>query len=107
MHISFYNQNSAKNALLVEVNFVSFYFSYNTLVWVHIPYDYNSSKPPHQFNGTYVIKNQWGPTTWKHLNWIDGGTRPQDRLDQKEFDKVVKYAMKVARIKKPPSISII
>ena len=38
------------------------YFSYRTLVAVYVPGE-----------GLTVHRNDWGPTTGKHLNWIDGG----------------------------------
>jgi hypothetical protein len=41
-----------------------FYFSYRTLVAVRVP-----------GKGLIVHENDWGPTTGKHLNWIDGGDK--------------------------------
>ena len=32
-----------------------------------------------------VIQNTWGPTTGKHLNWIDDGNK-KDRLIGKDFN---------------------
>ena len=58
MKIGFYNENTAKNAPYVKVNGVTFYLSYETVVAV----SYGM--------GLKVIKNYWGPTTGKHLNWI-------------------------------------
>jgi hypothetical protein len=40
------------------------YFSYKTLVAVRAP-----------GHGLIVRENVWGPTTGKHLNWIDGGNK--------------------------------
>lgn len=100
MHISFYNQNSAKNALLIQVNGVKFYFSYSTIVWVFIPYSENA-----KYSGTYTMKNYWKWTTGKHLNWIDRGDH-KNRLDRDEFEKVVKFAQKRAKIRDFPTIDI-
>jgi hypothetical protein len=54
MRISFYNENSARNALRIDINDVTFYFSYNTLVAVHLPYSSTGS-----YRGTYTVKNYW------------------------------------------------
>ena len=52
------------HCLMVEVGGRTLYFSYETLV---------------AFEGRdgrrVVRENSWGPTTGKHLNWIDGGDR--------------------------------
>ena len=54
-----------------------FYFSYNTLIaFVHKKNAYESER--------HVRKNEWGSTTGKHLNWIDGGNK-QNREDSKTF----------------------
>lgn len=54
----------------------TFYFSYETLVAFKI-----------RNGNTYVRKNIWGPTTGKHLNWIDGGDK-KSRLSEEDFEKV-------------------
>jgi len=38
-----------------------------------------------------VRQNEWGPTTGKHLNWIDGGNRA-GRLPGEEFERLLKAA---------------
>lgn len=56
-----------------------FYFSYNTLVaFVHKKNAYESER--------HVRKNEWGTTTGKHLNWIDGGDK-KNREDYETFCK--------------------
>lgn len=50
-----------------------FYFSYSTLVAVYVP-----------GKGRIVRENDWGPTTGKHLNWIDGGDK-RSRLSKERF----------------------
>lgn len=38
--------------------------------------------------GLKVRKNDWGPTTGKHLNWIDGGDS-KARLDGEAFEALL------------------
>lgn len=53
----------------------TFYFSYKTLVAFKTK------------DKTLIVReNIWGPTTGKHLNWIDGGDK-ESRLSEKEFEK--------------------
>ena len=58
---------------LVSVGQLDVYFSYTTVVAFRSP---NS--------GLVVSENQWGPTTGRHLNEIDGGEQ-DDRLPRREF----------------------
>lgn len=53
----------------------TFYFSYETLVAFETKYD-----------ELFVRENVWGPTTGKHLNWIDGGNK-KARLSKEDFEK--------------------
>jgi len=92
MKIGFYNENTAKNAPYVEVNGVTFYLSYETVVAVSYGL------------GLKVIKNQWGPTTGKHLNWIS--TDHSIRLDPADFVKEEEKAMEKAGIDSLPSFDI-
>lgn len=66
---------------------ITLYFSYNTLVafrgWI-------DNKPCF-----YAIKNYWGNTTGKHLNWLDGGSK-ESRLDENLFNRLFNKAMKNA-----------
>ena len=61
-----------------------FWFSYQTLVAF--------SKPGF---GRIVCENQWGPTTGKHLNWIDGGAKNR-RVSASDFQRLYKEAFKEA-----------
>ena len=92
MKIGFYNENTAKNAPYVEVNGVTFYFSYETVVAVSYGL------------GLKVIKNYWGPTTGKHLNWIS--TDHSIRLDDADFQKEVEIAREKAGIDELPNFSL-
>lgn len=40
-----------------------------------------------------VHTNNWGTTTGKHLNWLDGGAK-DSRLDDKEFNKRLQEFLK-------------
>lgn len=80
--ISSYYGNSASaenNAKRVSIKGTSFFFSYETLVAVR------------SMEGTKVLQNYWGPTTGKHLNAIDGGSKEAkaNRLTQDEFDDYI------------------
>ena len=64
-NIRFYNygmyssDNYGAHSLCFEINNNKFWFSYETLVAFRI-------------NGEFhIIKNYWGNTTGKHLNWIN------------------------------------
>ena len=39
-----------------------------------------------------VRRNSWGPTTGKHLNWIDGGDKAS-RVSSDEFERLWAEAM--------------
>lgn len=60
-----------------DTNGNTFYFSYDTLV------AFRCSK------GRFVHTNDWGTTTGKHLNWIDGGDK-KSRLNDSDFHKKFK-----------------
>ena len=55
-----------------------FYYSYQTLVAFRTP-----------AHGLFVRENAWGPTTGKHLNWIDGGRRDK-RISAAEFSDALR-----------------
>lgn len=67
------------NAKMITLDTTSIYFSYGTVVAFNIG------------EGLKVINNYWGPTTGKHLNAIDGGTKEAKakRLNQEEFNAIV------------------
>lgn len=65
--------NYGLNALRVTVGSLTVYFSYRTPVAFHV------------FGHNPVVReNDWGPTTGKHLNWIDGGKK-LDRISDVNF----------------------
>lgn len=77
------SQNYGLNSLrFFDANGNVFWFSYTTLV------AFKSVKR----GGTKVVrKNDWGPTTGKHLNAIDGGDK-KNRVDGDEFDRLYEEA---------------
>ena len=66
--------NYGKNAMRVDIGDLTLYFSYATVVAFHA-----------SGHAIVVSRNDWGPTTGKHLNWIDGG-RSAERLSREEFE---------------------
>lgn len=58
-----------------------FYFSYSTLVAFRCD------------KGLFVRQNDWGPTTGKHLNWIDGGNKKQ-RVNEETFNELFEKHVK-------------
>ena len=68
------SQNYGAHCLrFIDAGGNSFWFSYSTLVAF--------SKPGHP---RVVHENDWGPTTGKHLNWIDSGNK-KARLGATQF----------------------
>lgn len=68
--------NYGAHALAVTVGSLRVYFSYRTPVAYETP-------------GRRVVReNDWGPTTGKHLNWIDGGNKA-DRVSGAEFEQAL------------------
>lgn len=78
--ISNYGQYSSDNygahTLRVDVGPLTIWFSYKTVVAFHVS---GHAKVVHQ--------NDWGPTTGKHLNWIDRGDKAS-RVPAEQFDRL-------------------
>lgn len=80
--ITSYYGNSASaenNAKMVTIAGTRFYFSYETLVAV-------------ETNDELVVhENDWGSTTGKHLNSIDGGSKEAkaERISSSDFEQAV------------------
>ena len=72
------SDNYGANSICVQLGNKSIYYSYDTVVAFE---GYNSKGV--RFDLT-VSENCRGPTTGKHLNWIDGG-RKDKRLSRDEF----------------------
>lgn len=69
------SDNYGAHTLRVHIGDVTLWFSYKTLVAFSSP-----------DTGRVVSENCWGPTTGKHLTWIDGGNK-KDRLGRDEFEQ--------------------
>lgn len=69
------SDNYGANSLRLDVGPLAVWFSYQTAVAFQL-----------DEQARVVRKNQWGPTTGKHLNWIDGGN-PTERVDSDEFER--------------------
>lgn len=57
------NDNYGAHCLRVTFGDLTLFYSYNTI----IAFDNGNER--------FVRDNDWGPTTGKHLNWIDGGAK--------------------------------
>ena len=68
-----YMGNEQHNAIAVGITGIILYFSYKTVIAFVTP-----------TGGLVVCQNDWGCTTGKHLNKIDGGNH-KDRLLRSEF----------------------
>ncbi|KKK97554.1 hypothetical protein LCGC14_2651560 [marine sediment metagenome] len=68
------SDNYGRHCLKVTMERLTVWFSYNT------PVAYQSNSSP-----IVVRQNDWGTTTGKHLNWIDGGNK-KDRIPGKQFE---------------------
>lgn len=67
------SSNYGAHCLVVELGNVTVWFSYQTPVAFQV----NGGK-------RVVRENDWGPTTGKHLRWIDGGNK-SSRVSSAEF----------------------
>lgn len=83
------SENYGAHSIAIKLGARKVYFSYDTLV-AFKGYD---SKGNYYF---CVHKNEWGNTTGKHLNIIDGGTpeAKKQRLNEEEFSKQLNKFLK-------------
>jgi hypothetical protein len=70
------SSNYGAHTHYVEVGPVTVWFSYSTPVAFHV-----------DGHERVVRSNGWGPTTGKHLNWIDGGNKAA-RVSGDEFQRL-------------------
>lgn len=75
------SSNYGAHSLRVAVGNLNLYFSYKTVIAFQ--------------NGTglRVSENCWGPTTGKHLNWIDKGNK-KARLPREQFERELSELLK-------------
>ena len=72
------SNNYGAHSLAFQLGDVTVYFSYETPVAFEAP-----------GHGLVVRENDWGNTTGKHLNWIDGGDH-KNRLPGSEFEPLLR-----------------
>ena len=75
------SNNYGVNSLVFETPKMSIYFSYKT------PVAFETAQ-----TGLVIRENAWGPTTGRHLNWIDSDK--SKRISGNEFEKRLAEAMK-------------
>ena len=75
------SENYGVNTLVVRINNLTLFYSYRTIV------AYQDAE-----DGKAVCENEWGVTTGKHLNWIDGGNK-KNRLDYDTFQEKLHKAL--------------
>jgi len=70
-----------RNTTTIEIGNKRIYFSYKTPIAFYTP-------SGHECAGLVVRQNDWGPTTSKHLNAIDGGNKAA-RIPGAEFERLL------------------
>lgn len=70
-----------------NLNCLKFYLP-NITIW----YSYHTPVAFKRDGKLVVRKNNWGTTTGKHLNWIDGGNK-KARINSDEFEKLLQEAL--------------
>ena len=73
--------NYGVNTLMINIKGLTLFYSYKTIVAFEAPN-----------TGLVVRENSWGPTTGKHLNWIDWGNK-EARIPGKEFESKLKEVL--------------
>lgn len=71
-NVSIDHPTDRPNFTLVEVGSLQLAFSYKTVI------GFNDA-----WSGWVLRENEWGPTTGKHLNWLD---MDADRIPGEEFE---------------------
>ena len=75
------SQGYGAHCLRFDMPGITIWFSYSTPVAFHGP------------GGKRTVRqNNWGPTTGKHLNWIDGGDKAS-RLPSDAFEAALAAAL--------------
>jgi hypothetical protein len=76
-----YSGNYGSHCLYFEIGSLTIYFSYQTIVAFRSPE-----------TGLIVTMNDWGPTTGKHLNRIDGGDK-SSRYARPAFETLLRETL--------------
>jgi len=75
------SSNYGSHTQRIEVGNLTLWFSYDTVIAFRTP---NA--------GFFIHENVWGPTTGKHLNWIDPNKKR--RLKAEDFDSRLDATLK-------------
>lgn len=70
------SSNYGANCMYVSVGPIEIWYSYQTPVAFRV-----------EGHSKVVHSNDWGPTTGKHLNWIDDGDK-SSRVSSEEFQRL-------------------
>lgn len=82
-----YGAHCMKITVPVKKGVVNFWYSYETLIAFQVP-GFSSVD----------LKNYWGPTTGKHMNWL---SHKSGRVDQEEFDETLEKQLKEIQYDEP------
>jgi len=74
------SDNYAAHCLRLTLGDLTLYFSYRTVVAFEEGFK------------MYVSENCWGPTTGKHLKWIDDGCK-KSRLKRDKFEELLEKVL--------------
>ena len=79
------SDNYSGHTIAIRVGTLTAFFSYNTII-------------AFRDNGHFVVReNDWGPTTGKHLNWLDDGDKsnrtPGEKFNQLLDDVLEKHQL--------------
>ena len=76
------SRNYGYHTLAIDIGVVEIWFSYDTVVAFRSPK-----------TGFHITQNCWGPTTGKHLNWIneDKSIREDGETFDKNLSKLLKH----------------
>lgn len=75
------SSNYGNHTKLLSTDKYDLYYSYTTIVAFHI-----------DDKDVVVRQNDWGVTTGKHLNWIDGGNK-KARIPSVQFEAMLRQVL--------------
>ncbi len=88
---------TAANALCFDLGPIKVWYSYKTVVAYQLCPEYISRSPKAYQHPPTVRHNDWGPTTSKHLNAIDGGDTAS-RVSGEVFETMLSEALDGVRV---------
>lgn len=80
------SDNYGAHSLCFETPQGTFWLSYSTMVAFRVKGEF------------HIIKNYWGPTTGKHLNWIcaDKSIREDEETFEQNYERLMRATLKEA-----------